>query len=117
MIDELKRERRVVDCYIEMGRLSTEMVAAAQRADWDAVIAGEKACAELVAQLKTMGDLTPLNAALRDEKRGLIRNILRNDAAIRDLAEPRLRELELKLRGPKIARKVALAYGASLRPY
>jgi flagellar protein FliT len=111
------RESRIIECYVQMARSSEAMLLAAQQGEWSAVIEGEKLCATLVAELKTLGELTPSDVALRDKKRELIRKILAHDAAIRDLAEPRMRQLELKLRGPQNARKLAIAYGATLRTY
>jgi flagellar protein FliT len=111
------RKLRVIACYNHMAQSSTMMLEAAQRGDWNAVIAGEKECATLVTELKGLGEITALEGDLREQKRALIRTILANDAAIRDLAEPRMKQLELKLQGPKNARKLALAYGATLRPY
>ncbi|MGA2549961.1 MAG: flagellar protein FliT [Burkholderiaceae bacterium] len=117
MNQEHDREERIIACYREMAKTSDEMLRFAQSGDWDAVIAGEKRCAILVAELKQLGNLVPEDEELRAKKRELIRAVLANDAAIRDLAEPRIHALEMKLRTPKNARKLALAYGAALRPY
>jgi flagellar protein FliT len=117
MIAENQREARIIACYEEMALISGQMLAAARNSEWDHVIDAEKRCAALVTELKTLGDLNPSDPKLRDQKRALIRTILVHDAGIRDLAEPRVRQLELKLNGSRNARKLALAYGASLRPY
>ena len=115
MSDDLKREQRIVSSYREMASVSDQMLVDARNANWDAVVAGEQRCAELVEQLKTMGDLVPTVSTLRQQKADFVRQVLANDAAIRDLAQPCLRQLELKLSNPSNARRLANAYNTTAR--
>lgn len=111
------QEQTIIAYYAQMLHCSSDMLGAAQRGDWDCVIVLEKQCAELVTRLKGLGELTPSDRTLRDQKRELIRKILANDAVIRDLAHPRMRQIEMQLRAPRNARKLAVAYGAMMRTY
>ncbi|WP_296557568.1 flagellar protein FliT [Pigmentiphaga sp.] len=83
--------------YGQLAEISRAMLAAARRGDWDAVTASESDCAGLVGQLR----LRPIETcppAERETCMHLIREILANDAATRDIAEPWMKELEQILR-------------------
>jgi flagellar protein FliT len=115
MIDDLVRQQRIVSFYEEMALVSDQMLADARLENWDAVVQGERRCAEIIECLKTLGDLAPVVPSLRQQKAEFARQVLANDAAIRDLAQPRLRQLELKLNNPGNARRLANAYNATSR--
>lgn len=83
--------------YGQLAEISRAMLAAAQRGDWDAVTASESACAELVGQLRRC-PIETCPPAERETCMQLIREILANDAATRNIAEPWMRELEQILR-------------------
>ncbi|GAA0494012.1 flagellar protein FliT [Pigmentiphaga daeguensis] len=83
--------------YGQLAEISRTMLAAAQRGDWDAVTASESACAGLVGQLRRC-PIETCPPAERETCMHLIREILANDAATRNIAEPWMRELEQILR-------------------
>jgi len=83
--------------YQSLADLSHIMLDAAQRGDWDEVTSLEAACAQLVEQLRQR----PIEACPpgeRDTCMQFIHEILANDAATRDLAQPWMKELEQILR-------------------
>lgn len=87
----------LVVLYGRLAELSRTMLAAAQRGDWDAVTASESDCAGLVGQLHRC-PIETCPPAERETCMRLIREILANDAATRDIAEPWMKELERILR-------------------
>ncbi|WP_296465055.1 flagellar protein FliT [Pigmentiphaga sp.] len=86
--------------YMELAELSSAMLAAARRGDWDEVASYEAECArrtDYVRQLSTPGTES-LPKAEREGCIALIQQVLADDAAIRDLAQPWMKELEQILR-------------------
>ncbi|VCU69929.1 flagellar biosynthesis protein FliT [Pigmentiphaga humi] len=83
--------------YLQLTDISRTMLAAARRGDWDALTEQESACAQLVGQLRHC-PIETCPPAERQACMGLIREILANDAATRDIAEPRMKELGQMLR-------------------
>ncbi len=110
----LDTERRIVDRYRRMADASARMLSAAKRDDWNEVCAIEKECARLIAELIDIGDLSPKDPALRQEKLELVRRVLADDAAIRLLSQPWLQNLDAMLRSPATAARVNRAYGSGL---
>lgn len=89
----------VMRYYGALENASGEMLAAAQRGDWQSVTRIEGACAMLIAQLR---EAARNNVLTRDEQRSKIKimqRILRNDAEVRRLAEPWLDDLDAVLSG------------------
>ena len=83
--------------YSYFSDISTAMVEAAQRGDWDSVTEGEQSCARLVSLLQTKAPV-PANEVERQECMRIIRKVLADDAAIRGLAQPWMQELDKILR-------------------
>ncbi len=77
-----------LDHYLAVESTCRQMLAGAQCADWESVRAGEVACAELIAVLRSKACAEPLPDALRSHKHQIMRRILALDARVRDLAEP-----------------------------
>lgn len=108
----MNEDSTVLDYYRSMARASRAMLHAARGDDWDEVVRLERDCAAMVAHLKAMGDGSArLSTAERDQKVDLIRAILADDAAIRELAEPWLADLGRKLDAAGAQRKLDRAYG------
>jgi flagellar protein FliT len=83
--------------YSYFSEISTAMLEAAQRGDWDSVTEGEQSCARLVTLLQTNAPVATSELE-RQECMRLIRKILADDAAIRGLAQPLMQELDKILR-------------------
>ena len=90
-------ETTLQSVYEGFAELSSAMLDAAERGDWDAVTAGEQSCGRLIDFLKH-ANLVPIDEAERLECMRLVRKVLADDAAIRGLAQPRLAELDRILR-------------------
>ena len=116
MSTRLEVEQQIVERYRRMADASHRMLDAAREDDWDRVCLVEKECAGLVAELSRMGDLAPVDPALRQEKVDLMKRVLVDDAALRLLSQPWLSKLDAMLRGPETAERLGRAYGTgSLR--
>ena len=84
----------LIDYYKAIEDSSAKMLEAAKLKDWDGVVRHEGACAVLIEQLRFKaqhGDLPPEH---RREKVRIMQRILRNDAQIRNLAEPWMDQFE-----------------------
>lgn len=86
--------RSLIERYREVARLSHDMLAAAQREDWNELARLEANCGILIESLKRAALIEPLNAVGQQRRIELLREILQADAQIRTRAEPWLQELE-----------------------
>jgi flagellar protein FliT len=73
---------------------SRKMLDAAKVEDWEQVVRFEGACAVLIEQLRYRAREEELQPEQRQEKARIMQRILRNDAEIRYLTEPRLMQIE-----------------------
>jgi len=78
----------LIDYYLAIEESSQKMLQAAQERNWDEVMRQEGACAVLIEQLRNLAQAQDLKPEQRTEKTKIMQRILRNDAQIRDLAEP-----------------------------
>jgi flagellar protein FliT len=102
----------MLSVYEDVAVLSGRMLEAARGGDWDKLVALEDTCRALVGTLIATGTAQPLEPQVAERKGRLIRKVLADDAAIRDLAEPRLAELAQFLYAAKRGRRIECAYGA-----
>ena len=112
----LEMEEQIVERYTRMADASRRMLCAARDDDWDRVCEVEKECTELIAELSTMGDLVPSDPELRQQKLGLMKRVLADDAEIRMLSQPWLRKLEALMRSPQTVARLDRAYGTGASP-
>ncbi len=96
--------------YDSIADASGRMLEAARRADWEAVVAEEERCRELVAAVET-GAAAPLSEAEKAAKQAILRKVLADDAEIRNLAEPWMRHLETMLSISGNNRRLDDSYG------
>jgi flagellar protein FliT len=113
---------QLLSYYEAIERASADMLAAARGGDWDEVLKLEGACVVLISRLKTaaMGDpmqgadpapktsaMARVGTAMSVEaaklKSRIMQRILVNDAEIRHLAEPWLKDLDDTLAGRRDA--------------
>ena len=87
------RTNSLLGYYEAIEQASQDMLEAARTGDWDTVVRLEGACAVLIAQLKHAAGAKPLPAEEIALKGRIMQRILRNDAEIRNLAEPWINEL------------------------
>jgi flagellar protein FliT len=92
-------DNALLDCYEAIERASEEMLEAARAGDWDRVVRLEGACAVLISRLKQAAADRQLDEEQAKAKSRVMTRILRNDAQIRNLAEPWLDDLDRLLAG------------------
>lgn len=88
----------LLDYYRAIEDSSAQMLDAARKEDWDAVLRLEGVCAVLIEQLRRRAQSEALDAKARVEKTRIMLRILDNDAQIRYLAEPWLERMESEWR-------------------
>ncbi len=99
--------------YEAIAAISGQMLTAAQRALWSELIDLQEEYRQLVDLLKHAEGVVRLSDAERARKYELIRQILADDAAIRDLASPRMARLSALFSGAaQPARVLQEIYGA-----
>ena len=76
----------VLSMYENLAGLTAKMSLAAQAGDWNTLTGLEKQCASQVSAVET--GVPPLSGALRMRKIDLLKQIMANDRAIRDVTEP-----------------------------
>ncbi len=116
MNQRLEMEKQIVERYTRMADASQRMLRAAREDDWDMVCAVEMECAALIAELSKMGDLAPADAQLRQQKLGLMKRVLADDAEIRLLSQPWLKKLDALWRSPETVARLDRAYGTGAAP-
>lgn len=84
----------LIDYYKAIEDSSAKMLEAARLKDWDGVVRHEGACAVLIEQLRYKAQQSELLPEHRREKMRIMQRILRNDAQIRNLAEPWMDQFE-----------------------
>jgi flagellar protein FliT len=104
---------RLLNHYESVAEASGRMLAAARRGDWDALVAAEHECASRVETLRAASAGQSLAGAERERKMQIIREVLRHDAEIRELAMPWMAKLQSLIGAGAVQRRVNDAYGAS----
>ncbi len=94
---------QIMQNYQQLSDLSGAMLAAARRGDWDTVISTEQLCARVIGELQSNPQPLPEKGPAQTERMRLLRKILADDAEVRDLAQPWMRELERILRNSRRA--------------
>lgn len=88
---------QLLSYYEAIEQASAAMVHAARQGDWDEVVKLEGACAILIHQLKAAADSQTLASDEAPLKARIMQRILLNDAEVRQLAEPWMDELGLRM--------------------
>jgi flagellar protein FliT len=86
----------LIDCYRFIEKSSQQMLDAAKLEDWERVAQFEGICSVLIGSLRERARTEELMPEEKREKGRILCAILRNDAQIRDLAEPWLDEMSTK---------------------
>jgi flagellar protein FliT len=103
--------QRLLSAYDCLARTTGHMLSAAQSRDWDKLVDLEKHCADLVARMSALETEEPLPEDLRQRKAAMIRKVLADDAAIRNITEPWLQQLGAMLGSNGQERRLLHAYG------
>ncbi len=97
--------------YESIGHVSQLMLEAARHGDWETLVDAEQCCAALIKRLQDTGDASHgLDELEMLRKQEIIRQVLADDAQIRNLTQPWLRQLETYLGQSRMSRNVAAAY-------
>jgi flagellar protein FliT len=102
----------VLSVYAAMADLTEQMVQAATRSDWDALVLLEQRCAAHVQTLRAQESAQPMRGADRERKIELIRQMLNADRQIRDLTMPWMAQLSKLINSTGTERRVVSAYGS-----
>lgn len=102
----------VLSVYAAMAELTEQMVQAATRSDWDALVLLEQRCAAQVQLLREQEPQQPMAGADRERKIELIRQMLKADRQIRDLTMPWMAQLSKLINSTGAERRVVTAYGS-----
>ena len=103
----------VISLYEDVSALTTQMLDAARRGDWDHLVELENRCASQVDRLREGEAPVPLTGAWRETKIRIIKQILDQDRQIRDIVEPWMAELAALINSTGTERKLSQAYGVS----
>lgn len=103
--------QKLLDTYDCLARTTGQMLSAAQSGDWDKLVDLERRCAELIARMSALETEDPLPEDLRNRKAAMIRKVLTDDAAIRNITEPWLEQLGAMLGSNVQERRLLRAYG------
>jgi len=102
----------VLSVYAAMADLTEQMVQAAKRSDWDALVLLEQRCAAHVQTLCAQEPPQPMSGAERERKIELIRQMLNADRQIRDLTMPWMAQLSKLINATGTERRIVNAYGS-----
>jgi flagellar protein FliT len=102
----------VLSVYAAMADLTEQMVQAATRSDWDALVLLEQRVAAHVQALREQEPQQPMRGADRERKIELIRQMLNADRQIRDLTMPWMAQLSKLINSTGTERRVVNAYGS-----
>jgi flagellar protein FliT len=104
----------MIRTYEDILSVTAQMLDAARAADWEGLVTREQQCRELVENLMRVrgeNEIT-LEPTIRKRKVEIIRQVLADDAEIRNLTEPWMQKLQHMLTSVKHERKLHAAYGA-----
>lgn len=85
---------QVIAVYEDIRIVTEQMLQAARDSDWDRLVALEKKCKSLVERLIAAEPREPLSGPLQQRKIEIIRQVLADDARIRNLTEPWMKQLQ-----------------------
>lgn len=108
----MMNDEQVLALYESVSELSGEMLAAAQAGDWEQLAELESRCASHVQVLREGEARVSLSAERRAHKLAMLRKILADDRAIRDITLPWMAKLSSLLQSSGVERRVAIAYAS-----
>lgn len=109
-------DRDHMQTYEILQRTSRQMLAAARDAEWKRLVALEQDCRRLVDTLPADGEWQQLDEEHLRRRREIIRQVLADDAEIRDLAEPWMAQAKQFLTSLALERKLMQSYRQDRAP-
>ena len=102
---------QLLETYNRLSDTTAHMLGAAQAGDWERLADLEKDCSSLVSRLSGLENDDPLPEPVRARKAAMIRKVLADDAAIRDITEPWLARLGTLLGTNRREQQLLDSYG------
>ncbi|MFN7087321.1 MAG: flagellar protein FliT [Burkholderiales bacterium] len=106
---------QVIAAYEGIRIVTRKMLRAALDSDWDELVALEKKCRAIVENLIASEPHEPLSEKQQQRKIEIIRQVLADDAEIRNLTEPWLKQLQGLLSAAGHEKKLRQTYEAGDR--
>ncbi len=104
-------ESQILSCYEVLRAASERMLRAASGDDLDGLSAAAADCAATIARLRAIGDGVQMSDEGKRRKMAIIREVLADDAQIRQMTQPWMRRLEVLIGGAATQRRLQAAYG------
>ena len=101
---------QVIAVYEDVLVVTEQMLQAAHHSDWDQLVALEKRCKRLIESLMAAEPREPLSSQLQQRKVEIIQKVLADDARIRDITEPWMKQVHCILNTASHERKLQRAY-------
>jgi len=111
--DTLTGELQIMQRYEKALALTRSMLEAAQKSEWERLVAVERERTSLVDQLRDLDREPPRDARERERKRALLCEIMQLDEQIENLTRDWMRELREVLSSIKAEERLSRTYGAS----
>lgn len=102
---------RLVSTYEGLAHTTGRMLHAALDGRWDDLVVLERRCAELIETMTALESEEPLPQDVRQRKAAMIRKVLADDAAIRNITEPWLQQLGSMLGANRHSQRLLRTYG------
>ncbi len=102
---------QVIANYESLSTLTGQMSVAAQQGEWDRLVDLEQLCSQKVTAMKPTDAAVALDETARLHKIRLIKDILANDAEIRNRTQTWMVQLQRILRNNQQEQKLQQAYG------
>lgn len=106
----MNEEAQMLGYYESVVSASEDMLHAARRNDWDALVVAEKECARRIEVLKAANLPAQLSKEVDQRRFELIRTVLSHDAEIRALTQPWMTQLEQMLGAAHMGRRIDQTY-------
>jgi flagellar protein FliT len=106
----MTEDDHILAIYEAVLRVTSKMLEAARKTDWDKLIALESECRVLIEELISRNGAHKLSREQLARKAVIIRKVLADDAEIRNLTEAGMARLQWMLGGAVQQRKLREAY-------
>ncbi len=103
----------LLNVYEKVAHITAEMLAAARANDWALLAKLEIDCSLQVGTLREFEGPSELPDDLKSKKISIIKQILADDRAIRDITEPWMENLSNLMKSSSTSRKLSQSYGAN----
>jgi flagellar protein FliT len=103
----------LLNVYEKVAHITAEMRVAAQANDWELLAKLEDDCSQHVGTLREFESPSELPHDLKSKKISIIKQILADDRAIREITEPWMLKLSNLMQSSSTSRKLSQSYGAN----